>query len=62
MNANFPPQKGDPGDEQTSFGVQKSINPFRLHEVNITDGGEFLDDSIRMIDQPFGKSGNEENQ
>jgi hypothetical protein len=32
--------------------VQESIRPFP-HETNITDGGEFLDDAIRMKDQPI---------
>ena len=32
--------------------VQESVYPYR-HEVNITDGGEFLDDAIRMKDQPL---------
>jgi hypothetical protein len=35
-------------------GVQESIYP-DLHEINITDGSEFLDDGIRMKDQPFGE-------
>jgi len=33
-------------------GYQGSINPFHS-ETNITDGSEFLDDAIRMKDQPF---------
>jgi len=33
-------------------GFQGSINPFHI-ETNITDGSEFLDDAIRMKDQPF---------
>jgi hypothetical protein len=38
-----------------------SIYPYQ-HEVNITDGGEFLDDAIRMEDQPFGKPNVNENK
>jgi hypothetical protein len=35
-----------------SEGIQESINPF-AHEVNIIDGAEFIDDKIRMKDQPY---------
>ena len=41
-------------------GLQESINPLH-HEANITDGGEFLDDNIRMKDQPL-ETSTEENQ
>jgi len=55
-------QKGDPGHGHSSGeGIQESISP-NHHEVNITEGGEFLDDAIRVKDQPFGetnKNGNE---
>ena len=54
--------KKDTGDEQTSSEkIQESTNPYG-HEVNITDGGEFLDDGIRMKDQPFGEITTEENE
>ncbi|RYG54325.1 MAG: hypothetical protein EOO01_01855 [Chitinophagaceae bacterium] len=33
-------------------GIQESIYPDH-HEINITDGSEFLDDAIRMKEQPF---------
>ena len=56
MNTIIAPQKEDPGDSKiSSDGIQESIYPFR-HEINITDGGEFLDDAIRMTDQPLGKT------
>ncbi len=49
------PQQGDPDKELTlSEGIQESTLPDQ-HEINITDGGEFLDDGIRMKDQPFGE-------
>jgi hypothetical protein len=52
-NNNPIPQKEYPGKEQTvSEGVQESIYPHQ-YELNIADGGEFLDDGIRMKDQPF---------
>lgn len=34
--------------------MQESIYP-RQHELNIGDGDEFLDDGIRMIEQPYEK-------
>ena len=33
-------------------GLQESINPLH-HETNTSDGSEFLDDAIRMKDQPL---------
>ena len=40
--------------DQTSLeSIQESIQPYQ-HEVNITDGSEFLDDAIRTKDQPLG--------
>lgn len=32
------------------------------HEINIADGGEFLDDGIRTKEQPFGGPGAEEQE
>jgi hypothetical protein len=55
MNAIPSSQKGDPDMELTALaGVQESIYPYG-HEVNITEGGEFLDDAIRTKDQPLGE-------
>jgi hypothetical protein len=47
----FPPkEKNDvdktPGERQESILTSE-------HEINITEGSEFLDDRIRMKDQPF---------
>ena len=42
-------------------GHQESIKPFQI-ETNITDGSEFLDDAIRMKDQPLEEKPIEENQ
>ena len=51
MNSIPTPQEGDSDKEQTSSeGIQKSKHQ---SELNITDGGEFLDDAIRMKDQPL---------
>jgi hypothetical protein len=50
MDTNSSPEQGDPGNHRTSEkGIEKSIRPFH-HEVNITEGGEFLDDALRMED------------
>ena len=56
MNTILLSHKGDPNIEMNSSeGIQESVNPFH-HEINITDGGEFLDDAIRMKDQPLGEA------
>lgn len=56
MNTIFSSHKSSHDFEQNSSeDVQKSIYPF-LHEINITDGGEFLDDLIRMNEQPLGET------
>jgi len=55
MHTNIIPQKEDPAKELTlTEGIQESIYP-DLHEINITEGSEFLDDAIRMKEQPFGE-------
>jgi hypothetical protein len=53
MDAIFSPQKREQGNEPASDeGIEKSI-PSLYHEINITEGGEFLDDALRMKDQPL---------
>ncbi|HTE23919.1 hypothetical protein [Flavitalea sp.] len=62
MNTILSPQKGDSYKEVTlPEGIQESIYPDQ-HEINITDGGEFLDDGIRMKDQPYGETTVKENE
>ena len=62
MNTISYAQKGDSGNGRISEAeVQESIYP-GYREVNITDGGEFLDDAIRMKDQPLEEKPIEENQ
>jgi hypothetical protein len=41
--------------------IQESIYPYH-HEINITDGCEFLDDAIRMKDQSLGETIMKENE
>jgi hypothetical protein len=61
MDTIFLSKKKDPGNERgLPEGIQESIYPYH-HEVNITDGGEFLDDAIRMKDQPLGETKDREN-
>jgi len=61
MSTIFSSQKGDPGNARTSEEeIQEGINP--SHEVSITDGGEFLDDAIRVKDQPLGETNTKENE
>ncbi|HRP54543.1 hypothetical protein [Agriterribacter sp.] len=62
MNTIFSFKKQDPGNERAlREGIQESIYPY-YHETNITDGSEFLDDAIRMRDQPLGEAKERENQ
>ena len=53
--------KEDPGNNKSLEEVQESIYSHQ-HEINITDGGEFLDDGIRMKDQPFCESNVDEDE
>jgi hypothetical protein len=44
------PTKGDPvNDRASEDAIEESISA-NHHEVNITEGGEFLDDALRMED------------
>ena len=53
MNTISSPKKGDPDNAGASEeGIEESIPP-HYHAINITEGGEFLDDAIRMKDQPI---------
>ena len=53
MNSILPPQKDDHHKvEGTSEKIQEDIRSYNL-EINITEGGEYLDDAIRMKDQPL---------
>ena len=62
MNTVPSSQKKDPTIELTSSEeVQESIHPYQ-HEINITNGSEFLDDAIRMKDQPLGETTVKENE
>jgi hypothetical protein len=55
-------QKEDPNIGMTlSEETKEIIDPYQ-HKINITDGGEFLDDAIRMKDQPFGETAVKENE
>jgi len=62
MDTIFFPVKQDAGNEPAlPEGIQRSIYP-SYRETNITDGSEFLDDAIRMRDQPLGETRERENQ
>ena len=62
MDTIHPPKSKEVQDMAltSSEETQESIN-IELHEVNIADGGEFLDDAIRMKEQPFGEEAAKEN-
>ena len=48
--------KKDPGKGPTpSEEISEPLYPYE-HDINTSDGSEFLDDAIRMKDQPLGNS------
>ncbi len=49
-------QKGDPGNARNSEEGIHEILPPHEHEINITEGSEFLDDAIRTKDQPYAET------
>ena len=50
------PAKTDPGKGVTpSEEIPEPLYPYE-HDINTSDGSEFLDDSIRMKDQPLGET------
>ena len=55
MNKQFSEtQKQDPGgNEHRADNFERSIN-LSLHEMNTSEGDEFLDDALRIEDQPLG--------
>jgi hypothetical protein len=58
----FSPQKGNPGNKHVSGEeIQEGIYP-NHQEENVTDGDEFLDDAIRMKDQPLDETDSKENK
>ena len=55
-------QKGDTTIELTSIEeIRKEIH-INPDDLNITEGGEFLDDAIRMKEQPLGETIVKENE
>lgn len=48
----------DPKQETTT--TTQEVILLHPDELNIADGGEFLDDNLRMKDQPFDPTNNEE--
>ena len=50
MNTDPFPKKQE--TDNKSEAIEKSIDIYE-HEINITEGSEFLDDAIRTKDQPF---------
>jgi hypothetical protein len=62
MNNILYPQREDHiNTRNPDEGIRENIYPYH-HEINITDGGEFLDDAIRMKDQPLGETTEKENE
>ena len=56
------PTKIDPGKGPTpSEEIPEPLYTYE-HDVNTNDGSEFLDDAIRMKDQPFEETNTTENK
>jgi hypothetical protein len=54
--------KIDPGKgPNPSEEIPDLLHPFE-HDVNTSEGGEFLDDALRMKDQPLGETNTNENE
>jgi len=53
MNTTPSQQKLDPADAKASSEEDQDNTHFHHHEVNTMEGSEFLDDAIRMKDQPL---------
>ena len=54
MNSIFSSHQRDPKiKEPVAEGTQQQVISYE-HEENIEEGSEFLDDAIRMEDQPLG--------
>ena len=54
MNKNsLPPKKNDAGIKPDAQGITPENMEHDPHEYHIADGGEFLDDGVRMKEQPF---------
>ena len=54
MNTNaLPPQKNDAGSKPDAQGIIHENMEHDPNEYHIADGGEFLDEGVRMKDQPF---------
>ncbi len=61
MDTIFFLQNADPGNGKASSEDQENIVP-SPYEINIADGGEFLDDGIRMKEQPLEEKAPDEDE
>ncbi len=56
------PNKIDPGKGPTpSEEIPDLLQPYE-HDVNTGEGGEFMDDALRMKDQPLGETDTQESE
>ena len=63
MSIIFSSQQSMHADEHASSKeTQQSVTSYQLETRNIADGGEFLDDALRMKDQPFEDTDTKENE
>ncbi|AXY76854.1 hypothetical protein D3H65_23940 [Paraflavitalea soli] len=62
MNTIHHPQEGDPRNPQElPEEIQENISHYH-HEENSMEGSEFMDDAIRMHEQPLGEQPATENE
>jgi len=43
----------DPREVAQTEPVEPALIPFHEHDHNTNEGSEYLDDAIRMVDQPY---------
>lgn len=53
---NIPSSPKDHTDSHETSDNHQEVAPPYPHEMNIADGGEFLDDGIRSKEQPYNKT------
>ena len=46
----------DPKTKANGQGGEGEIKDFDPNEESLTEGGEYMDDALRMVEQPFGSN------
>ena len=43
----------DPGNKEKEQSSDETLNDFHPNEESLSEGDEYVDDSLRMVEQPF---------